>query len=456
MQQGLLFRFLCVVLLPWVTNGQAMERECNWDMQCEELYTLGSKCLDSGKCSNPYAAGCLNNFYTRTAKWDDIELPSKRVCNSDDSSSDNSDHELCDPSPLNYTEIRVHNGDWESPMFYSWIIQIFLSEFLHVPVTIGLSEDTAKASFYNPLSEMSWSSQAYAFEHLLTANKFEGRCDLTKEPCAHVMPEVWIGQEKKWKNYLTEGHIDQVNGDGQVGKISWYIPVHTAKRHPQVASYHGMTGQREMLASIFQRPTSWGDYCEQISATNCTQADEFAERPPTPDEEDYYFLSGTYRGFFRPTEDNDCDANPDTCTGHIVGAPCTWSTNIDAQTYHNDIALRSNGPDMENGGYSYGQMIQIWRAANATQSHVVMWWWTPDATIEEFRDTPFQFQQVLLPEPTSECREARIDPEDRCNADPVVRRGETDGGCDNESNSCKSLFAYTPMIAIFVGLTHTL
>lgn len=309
-------------------------------------------------------------------------------------------------------------------------------------MTVGLSpEDTPKASFYNPTSDMSWSSQSYAFEHIIMANEMKGRCDLTDKPCAHVMPEVWIGQEKKWKNYLTNGHIDQVNGDGQVGKISWYIPVYTARRHPEVASFHGMAGRREQLAEIFKRPTNWGDYCLEVSPTKCQEPDGVASRPPEVGEEDKYFSDPEFIGHFRPTDSNNCTANPDSCTGHIVGAPCSWSTNIDAQTYHNDIALESNGPLIENGGYSYSQMIQVWRAANATQSDLVMWWWTPDATIEEFRGTPFQFQQVLLPEPTSECREARILPEDRCSLDRAVRRGEPGGGCDNEANSLQKVVA---------------
>lgn len=415
----------------------AQTRECNWDMQCEEKYKAGSKCLENGQCSNPFASGCLYNFHTQFSTWDDtFHLPNMRACNSDDANQD-----YCDVFPLNYSEIRVHNGDWESPIFYSWIIQIFLSEFLQVPVTVGLSpEDTAKASFYNLLNEMSWSAQPYAFEDILKANEMDGRCDLTNENCVHVMPEVWIGQEKKWKEYLADGHIDQVVGDGQVGKISWYVPVYTARRYPQVASYHGLAGRREELAAIFKRPTSWGEYCSEVSTTLCMVPDGVAARPPRDGEDDMYFANDDFLGHFRATDHNNCTSNVN-CTGHIVGAPCTWSTNIDAQAYHNDIALQSDGPLKENGGYSYNQMIQIWRAANATTSDIVMWWWTPDATIEEFRGTPFEFQQVLLPEPTSQCREARIQPSDRCSTNRDVRRGGPGGGCDNEANSLQKVVA---------------
>ncbi len=422
--------------LLWANIVNAQTRECDWDIQCEELYRAGSKCLADGQCSNPFSSGCLFHFHTQLTKWDDSQIPQRRVCNSDDANQD-----FCDVFPLNYSEVRVHNGDWESSIFYSWIIQIFLGEFLQVPVTVGLSsEETPKASFYNPSSEMRWSTQPYAFEGILKANEMNGRCDLTKSNCVHVMPEVWIGQEKKWKEYLVDENIDQVNGDGQVGKISWYIPVYTARRYPQVASYHGMAGRRQELATIFKRPTSWKDYCSEVSPTSCLVPNGIATRSPEEGEENMYFAGDDFIGYFRPTNRNNCTTTIN-CTGHIVGAPCTWSTNIDAQAYHNDIALESEGPLEENGGYSYSQMIQIWRAANATSSDVIMWWWTPDATIEEFRGSPFEFQQVLLPEPTAQCREARIQPMDRCNSDRDIRRGNAGGGCDNEANSLQKVLA---------------
>lgn len=427
-----------VVLLcaTWTALICAQTRECDWDMQCEELYQAGSKCMDDGRCSNPFMSGCLYNHRTQLSTWNETDLPDKRACNSDDLNLDS-----CSVFPLNYSEVRVHNGDWESPIFYSWIIQIFLSEYLQVPVTVGLSpEDTSHASFYNPSSEMTWSTQAYAFDEILKANDMKGRCDLTSEQCVHVMPEVWIGQEKKWKEFLAQGHIDQVNGDGQVGKISWYIPFHTARRYPQLSSYHGLAGRREELASIFNRPTTWKDYCSEVSRTACLEPDGVAARVPEKDEEDMYFAGSDFMGHFRPTIKNNCNVTIN-CTGHIVGAPCTWSNNIEAQTYHNNIALESDGPLPENGGYSYNQMIQIWRAANATSSDVLMWWWTPDATIEEFRGTSYEFQQVLLPEPTLQCREASIEPIDRCSTNRDTRRGDPLGGCDNEANALQKVIA---------------
>jgi uncharacterized membrane protein YidH (DUF202 family) len=443
-----------LLVAAFILHSSATAEQCTSDSDCELLYKPGSKCIDSGTtCSNPFASGCLHRFNIETygdneTGNDDrnhqdgsmmMKKNSIRVCNNDDATND-----YCQVSPFNYTEIRVHNGNWESSILYSWIIQIFLMEFLQVPVRVGLASDTVASSFYNLDSPMFWSSQAYAFDEIETANRLDGHCELTDEPCVHVMPEVWIGQEKKWKAALTDGNIDRVDGDGQVGKVSWYVPTFTVKRHPQVASFHGLSDHREELARIFKRPTTWLDYCEQVSTNNCSLPDDFSERHPMEEERTQYFAEGYYTGHFRNTLQNNCTANPDTCTGHIVAPDCGWSTNVEAQAYWNDIALESNGNVRVAGGngvYSYEEMIRIWRAANATSSDVIMWWWTPDATVEEFRGTEFEFQQVLLPEPTAECRAASINSEARCSEDPVVRWGDPAGACDNESNALQRVTA---------------
>ena len=432
--------FIAASLTPVIVLAEWSTRECNWDVQCEALYKPGSKCLEGGVCSNPYMAGCLNNFYTHNDQQSSTPKAflSKRTCNSKDNTTEN-----CDEPVLPYHEIRVHNGDWESAIMYSWIIQIFLSEFLQVPTTVGMNnDDLPQASFYSPNMPMTYSTKSYAWEELVTANEMGGRCELTDKDCIHVMPEVWKGQEKIWTEYLEESHIDQLSGNGQVAKGAWCIPFHTAKIHPDLTSFHGLTGQREKLASIFNRPTSWGEYCEFHSPTNCTTDDGVAVRLPADDDEKAkYFQAGLYTGFFRPTDKNDCSLNPDTCSGHITGGPCSWSTDMFAQAYWNDIALESDGPLPENSGYAYGQMIDIWRAANATKSHVVTWWWTPEPTLEEFRGTRYQFQTIQLPEPTAECHAARIQPEDRCSLDPLIRRGPKGGGCDNEAHALQTVMA---------------
>ena len=62
---------------------------------------------------------------------------------------------------------------------YSWIIQIFLSEFLQVPTTVGMNnEDTPLTSFYAPDMPMSYSAKAYPWEELVTANEMEWEGDV--------------------------------------------------------------------------------------------------------------------------------------------------------------------------------------------------------------------------------------------------------------------------------------
>ena len=56
----------------------------------------------------------------------------------------------------------------------------------------------------------------------------------------------------------------------------------------------------------------------------------------------------------------------------------------------------------------------------------------PDATVEEFRGGPGEFQQVLLPEATDKCSDKRISSAARCSADVWERRGKELGSCDSE------------------------
>jgi len=222
------------------------------------------------------------------------------------------------------------------------------------------------------------------------------------------------------------------------------IPLHTAKRHPDTVWYFGMAGKREELASIFKRPTSWGGYCSFVSPTKCEEADDVAARPPRSsgevDEAPMYFMDGVYTGYFRATEKNNCTLNPQTCSGHVVQAPCGWDPNVEAQLFWNNISLESDGP-LVNNGYEYDQMIQIWRAANATKSHVMSWWWTPTALVEEFRGTSYQFQPVILPDPTVECRAARTTLGEKCSPDINVRRGNIVGSCDDDAHALQTVVA---------------
>ena len=111
-------------------------------------------------------------------------------------------------------------------------------------------------------------------------------------------------------------------GIGVLGQQNWFIPLWTAKRNSSFAHYTGLAGEhnREILADTFKRPTTWGDYCDEVSNSSCTEPDEFATRPPASSDEAQMYHHGwdTFKGYFRKTEENNCEDFPDTCTGHFA------------------------------------------------------------------------------------------------------------------------------------------
>ena len=229
----------------------------------------------------------------------------------------------------------------------------------------------------------------------------------------------------------------------------WYIPLHTVREDPSLLHWTGLSGEenREKLARTFKRPVSFLEYCEEVSLDNCTSPDEHAARYPIRSENPYendgwrYFVPDVYTGYFRYTDQNNCTANKDNCTGHIVDFPCGWSSFTEAQAYHMNIALQSNGPSGPIGGYWDQQMQDIWRAANATQEHVIMHWEDPHVLVYEFRSSNFSFQRVTLPFPTQECQDARRPNKLRCAVEQDLRVGEPEGVCDESAEAKQKIFS---------------
>ena len=212
-------------------------------------------------------------------------------------------------------------------------------------------------------------------------------------------------------------------------------------------SFFGLKGEanREKLANTFNTPTSWGDYCAEVSLTNCTSEDNVAKRSPSDESEAAsYFGKDLYTGYFRQLEKNNCTIHPETCNGHFVNGLCTWTTYGESQMHWNDIALQSDGPLEPNSGYTWFHMLEIWDAANATQSDVMMWWWSPDVYKEAFAGTPAEFQRVTFPSPSNECiryRHTNLDEPHRCSIDPEIRIGEGIGSCDYQPFSVVKLLS---------------
>ena len=390
-----------------------------------------------------------------------------RVCNSDD--DDSLEETDCLENEFGYFEIRVHNSNWESSIFVAWIMQIILMEVLKVPATVGLNSNvTSKTSFYSLSNSIEYSEMTYPYDGLKTSiamasadpaspdptidtdssRRFQNtidtdrvkNCEATHEECVHVLPEVWAGQESVLNKLLADRIIEPVDGCGQVGKVGWFIPGAVGREDPSLMSYYGLQGEsnRAKLAETFRRPTTWSEYCEEVSSDNCTTPDGVAQHYPNDADQGLkYFEDGMYIGHFRMLPENNCTQFPTTCTGYVVGPGCGWTTFMDSQLYWNDIVgLKQDGPLEENHGYGYFRQIEIWRASNATSSPLMMWWWQPEVMIQEFAATDWNFQMILLPTVTDTCYHGRISPDDRCHPDIAVRRGDgPDGSCDNEANT---------------------
>ena len=223
---------------------------------------------------------------------------------------------------------------------------------------------------------------------------------------------------------------------GTLGLESWFVTKFSVKNDPTLVSYLGLMGEenRVKLAETFLRPTSWQDYCELISTNNCTAPDLVAQRSPeTVEENEQFFSEGYYTGHFRATEDNNCTANPTTCTGHVADFPCGWNSYMLPQIHYLNIALKSTGPEGPAGGYPYERLVEMWKAANATKSNLMMQYWSPEPLYQSFLGTDAEFISVTLPTRTQECLESRRPLDDMCSEDEAIRLGEPEGICEESS-----------------------
>jgi 7 transmembrane sweet-taste receptor of 3 GCPR len=431
---------------------------CKSNEDCEKLYSdlidrasdgwerpVVSMCLPNGFCSNPFHGGCLRLF------GDDEQRRRIRVCNSDDTYfrehpwANNTIEALHDctarPNDLRYPELRVHHANWESSVFVSWIYQIFLSEVMGVPTSVGLrtGANTAMASFYSLENEMPFSELSYPYWGLVKANEMkDGNCSKTTEDCANVLPEVWAPM-KDFQPYVGNGTVESPIASGQVAIQNFYIPDFTVQAYPFLAIHYGYEGEekRRFLAETFKKPLTWREYCEEVSNSSCAEPDETATRPPDEDtiETTMYFAEGDYTGYFQKTEQNDCDGNLTTCTGYLSAPPCSWNIYPHAQLYWNGIV------GLKVVHYESASIRQVWRAAHATKSHVIVGWYQPDVLVQEFFATNASFQEISFPPPTDVCVSHRVSQEQRCSASLEERRGDERGACGNEILQLKQLVA---------------
>ena len=320
--------------------------------------------------NNPYYSGCL-----REKSVNHTQL---RVCNSEDPSS-SLEHGLCRPPNFDsYMEIRLNPGDWDSPIIAVWLVQIILSEILGVPTTVETGGYGTSQDFYHPQSSIDYVATSNSL-YLGRASDYEqGDCRLAPKDseesytaCAHFIPEHWHAEHADVLGMLKKKLIDPAQNIGSLGMETWFIPKFAVERDPTLVSYIGLQGdaQRQKMAQTFQHPATWQEYCETISSTNCTEPDDVAERPPEDESEgEKYFKAGVYTGHFRILDENNCTKFPTTCQGHIADYPCGWVSYMGSQLHHLEIAL-------DKQRYGYSRAIELYHAANATKSSLMMMWW---------------------------------------------------------------------------------
>ena len=396
------FSRLFVLVLLKSLSKTTSEIPCSNDTMCKlALGGRPSECLD-GFCSNPFVkGGCLSQT---KADW-----TKTRVCNSEDPKEFLEKGYCHQPdSRFDYKEIRIHPQNWMSVSVETWILQILLSEILDVPVTVETSLPDMNSNFYDLTSRLQFGMNN-DYKAMETAKLLDGDCTQANidpgqeyQPCSHFIPENWLGLSPE--TGLTElfGYdpsTEAVDAPLQLGSISqeaWHIPKFTAERDRSLLSFFGLQGEenRHKLAARFKRPTTWGDYCKIVTLDNCATPTRAASRKPQDAAESgSYFVEGLYEGYFRATDANNCTRWKDNCTGHIADFPCGWSSNLRTNTFWNNIALESNGKE-DSGGYSYGELVQIMMAANATKSDLMILWWYPDLDFQRYLGTDSELIKV--------------------------------------------------------------
>lgn len=369
-----------------VPVSSATDRQfCLDDESCRARFGRRSDCDKlTNFCTLPYERGCLDAHERIGGKL--------RVCNSDDPPEAQRDG-LCRKPNIDHDEIRIFSYDWDSSLFQAWVLQIIFSELLDVPTSIETGWREIVWNFYRgdgsrrTTPEFSYGASVAVGSARALENAFVYKdCRLSSkrpekyESCAHIAPEIWwdfavFGANREHLDNLERRDIiDPPSTLGALGQSSLFIPKFTAENDPSLLNYFGYMGadNRRKLAETFKRPTSWIDYCQMFSTTNCTEPDTVAQRPPTTsDEDEMFFREGLYTGHFRKTAKNDCDQYPMNCTGHVNDLPCGLYSPVVSQIYHLDIALE---PNAYGGalGYKRTRLAEIWRAANATKSNVAM------------------------------------------------------------------------------------
>lgn len=436
---------------------------CTSHEECQQwLQSSSTTCnFRTGTCTNPFTmGGCLYQRRRRSPSREDssstdnteepINNKKRRVCSSMDP-VDAVERGYCRKSEWDHMEIRIKSQNWDSVFFQGWILQILLSEVLDVPVTMETGRSHMNIDFYNLDNSYDY-GESNDWTCLQTASQV-GDCrkvtlsndnhDPNYVSCCHFVVEVWDAHLSSIRKLAEQGVVENPMGVGILGHQSWFVPRITGIRDPTLLTYLGLMGEenRRKLAERFLRPTRWGQYCEEVSFTNCSLPNSVAKRAPQDETERMaFFVEGLYTGHFRKTWENDCDVNPN-CTGHFADFPCGWHSFSSQQLHHLNIALQSEGNEPGSRGYTQAELVEMWAAANATRSDLIIMWWSPEFVYQSYRGTDYEFLRVALQSTTKECIENRISGADRCSDNQTIRVGDPRGACDEEPQSIQKVLS---------------
>jgi len=114
---------------------------------------------------------------------------------------------------------------------------------------------------------------------------------------------------------------------------------------------------------------------------------------------------------------------------------------MESNIFHFKMALDpNNGPDGSPSGYTSTQLTEMWHAANATKSNLIMMWWTPEPLYQSYLGTDTEMQHVLMNPYTLECAKAKEQYlEESCDQPLEKRVGPPEASCANPSESLSKL-----------------
>lgn len=212
-------------------------------------------------------------------------------------------------------------------MFLTWYAQIIISEVMQIPVTIDAGTKAKNCEYYDPGASFAYSAGGYAIQKGIpeaskrsAAGKSCTYADGEEwQSCAHAQLEVWSGMWPTVTKLEAENKVERNGGVGMVGEFGWWVSAWLLNQHPEMASFYGLRDSTK-TRKFFKKPLQWKEYCESISPSNCTLANDpqASFYPPAGSETKYFTNVNTTKGFKGFFLEDDI--------GHIIQAPCDWST----------------------------------------------------------------------------------------------------------------------------------